>query len=98
MVNFEMRHRPTDLASPAGATQDCLVQLYILPAIQPDWAGLWETAHADQQNAQQKLGINRRTAPLAVAILQLFAHKSEADVLFDEPQQMILRNLIFQAK
>jgi len=52
----------------------------------------------DQQDAQQKLWINRRTPRLAVAVLQLFAHEGEADVLFDQPQQMILRNLIFQAE
>ena len=53
---------------------------------------------ADQQDAQQKLGIDRRPARLAVAVLQLFAHEGKADVLFDEPQQMGLRNLIFQAE
>jgi hypothetical protein len=53
---------------------------------------------ADQQNAQQKLGINRRTAGLAVTLPQPLAHKGKADVFFDEPQQMALRNLIFQAE
>jgi hypothetical protein len=53
---------------------------------------------ADQQDAHQKLGINRRTTCLAVAVLQLFTHKGKADVLFDQSQQMILRNLIFQAE
>jgi len=53
---------------------------------------------ADQQDAQQKLGINRRTARLAVTVLQLLPHKGKADVLFDEPQQVGLRNLIFQAE
>jgi hypothetical protein len=53
---------------------------------------------ADQHNAQQQLGINRRSAGVAVAVLQLFPHKGEADVFFDEPQQVGLRNLIFQAK
>jgi hypothetical protein len=28
----------------------------------------------------------------------LFAHESKADVLFDEPQQVGFRNLIFQAE
>jgi hypothetical protein len=50
------------------------------------------------QDAQQKLGINRRTAFLAVAVLQFFAHKGKADVLIDEAQQMSLWNLIFQAE
>ena len=40
---------------------------------------------ADQQDAQQKLGVNRRTARLAVAVLQPFAHKGKTDVFFDEP-------------
>ncbi len=53
---------------------------------------------ADQQDAQQKLGINRRPARLAVAVLQLFAHEGKADVLFNEPQQVGLRDLIFQAE
>src|SRR5439155_12878016 len=53
---------------------------------------------ANQQNAQQKLGIDRRTAGLAVAILQLLPHKGKADVLFNQPQQMSLRNLIFQTE
>ena len=30
--------------------------------------------------------------------LQLLPHKGKADVLFDQPQQMSLRNLIFQAE
>src|SRR5713226_8215777 len=46
----------------------------------------------------KKLGINRRAARLAVPILQLFAHEGKADVLFDEPQQVGFRNLIFQAE
>ena len=50
---------------------------------------------ADQQNAQQKFGINGRTACLAVTPFQLLPHKRKADVLFNEPQQMSLWNLIF---
>jgi hypothetical protein len=53
---------------------------------------------ADQKDAQQKLRIDRRPTCLAVAILQLFAHEGEADVFFDEPQQVGFRNLIFQAE
>src|SRR6266849_3799165 len=53
---------------------------------------------ADQEDAQQKLRINRWTARLAIAVLQLFAHKRQADVLFDQPQEMTLRNLIFQSE
>jgi hypothetical protein len=53
---------------------------------------------ANQQNAQQKFGINRGPAGLAVAIFQLLPDELEADVLVDQPQQVGLRNLIFQAK
>ena len=35
---------------------------------------------ADQENAQQKLGINGRTARLAVAFLQLLSPEGKADV------------------
>src|ERR1700730_5392577 len=52
----------------------------------------------NEQNAQQQRGINRRSAGVAVAVLQLFAHKGKVDVFFDEPQQVALRNLIFQAE
>jgi hypothetical protein len=41
---------------------------------------------ADQQNAQQKFGIDGRAAHLAVTRLQLLPHKLKADVLVDEPQ------------
>ena len=53
---------------------------------------------ADQQNAQQQLGINRRPARLAVAVLQLLPDELEADVLVDQPQQMMFGNLIFQTE
>src|SRR5882724_4015114 len=53
---------------------------------------------ADQQNAQQKLGINGRTACIAVARFQPLPHKGKADVFFDEPQQLGLGNLIFPAE
>ena len=50
---------------------------------------------ADQQDAQQKLGINRRSASVAVAVFQPLPHELKADVLLDQPQQMVLGNLIF---
>ncbi len=53
---------------------------------------------ADQENAQQKLGINRGAAHLAVAVFQLLADEGKADVLFNQTQQVGFRNLIFQAK
>jgi hypothetical protein len=52
----------------------------------------------NQQNAQQKFGINRRPSGFAVAVFQLPPHKLEADVPVDQPQQMGFRNLIFQTE
>jgi hypothetical protein len=40
---------------------------------------------ADQQNAQQQLGINRGPTLLTVAVFQLLPHKLETDVLVDQP-------------
>src|SRR5580692_2829269 len=51
---------------------------------------------ADQQDAQQKFGINRGTTHFAVAVFQLLSDELEADVLVDQPQQVGFRNLIFQ--
>src|SRR5271165_1859473 len=53
---------------------------------------------ADQQDAQQQLGINRRSASIAVTRFQLLPHKGKADVPLDQPQQMSLWNLIFQTE
>ena len=53
---------------------------------------------ADQQDAQQKLGIDRGATRIAVTLFQLFPHEGKADVLIDEPQQVSLWNLIFQAE
>src|ERR1035437_5149782 len=53
---------------------------------------------ADQQNAQQELGINRGPTGFAVAVSQSLAHNLKTDVLLDQPQQVGLRNLIFQAE
>jgi hypothetical protein len=53
---------------------------------------------ADQQNAQQELGINRGATGVAVAGSQSLAHKLKTDVLVDQPQQMVFGNLIFQAE
>ena len=53
---------------------------------------------ADQQNAQQEFGINRRPPGLAVTVFQLLPHKLETDVLVDEPEQMGFRNLVFHTE
>jgi hypothetical protein len=66
-------------------------QLFHQPALAGDAVEI-----ADQQNAQQQLGIDRRSTGLAVAVFQLLPHKLEADVLVDQPQQMVFGNLIFQ--
>src|ERR1039458_7624795 len=58
----------------------------------------WHTWIANQQNAQQKFGINRRATGLAVAASQSLAHKLKTDVFFDQSQQVGFRNLIFQAE
>jgi hypothetical protein len=51
---------------------------------------------ANQQDAQQKFGINGRSPRVAVAVLQSLADEGEADVLIDEPQQVVLRNVIVE--
>src|ERR1700684_677834 len=53
---------------------------------------------ANQQDAQQKFGIDGWPPRSAVTPFQLFAYEIKADVLFNEPQQMCLWNLIFQAE
>ena len=68
-------------------------QLFHQPALAADAVQI-----ANQQNAQQQFGVNRRPPSLAVTILQLLPHKLEADMLVDQSQQMSFRNLIFQAK
>jgi hypothetical protein len=52
----------------------------------------------NQQNAQQKFGINGGPTRFTVTLLQPLAHKVKADVLLDQPQQVGFRNLIFQAE
>ena len=39
-----------------------------------------------------------RAARIAITLFQLFPYEGKADVLIDEPQQVSLRNLIFQAE
>jgi hypothetical protein len=46
MMYFEMRHTPTELASPAVPLQDETVQLCILLTIQPDRLPPGKVAHA----------------------------------------------------
>src|ERR1700679_3988898 len=53
---------------------------------------------ANQQNAQQELRIDGWTTSFAVAVLQPLAHKTEVDMLINQTQQMIFRNLIFQSE
>jgi hypothetical protein len=53
---------------------------------------------ADQNDTQQKLGVDGRAAGVAITLSQLFPHEGKADVLVDEPQQVSLWNLIVQAE
>src|SRR6516165_11106273 len=46
---------------------------------------------ADQQNAQQEFGINRRPPGLAVTVFQLLPHKVETDVLVDSLSKWVSR-------
>ena len=50
----------------------------------------------DQQNAQQQLWIDGWTPSFAIAVLKSLAHETEVDVLINQPQEVILWNLIFQ--
>ena len=53
---------------------------------------------ADQQHAQQQFGIDRWSSRVAVGVLQLRSNKIEADVTVNETEQMVFRNLIFDAE
>jgi hypothetical protein len=53
---------------------------------------------ANQQNAQQELGIDRGSSGFAVAVLEPLANKSQADVLVDEPQQVVFGDVLFQSE
>src|SRR6266853_4723399 len=52
----------------------------------------------NQHNAQQEFGIDRGATRLAVAGSKALTHKLKTDVLVDQPQQMVLGNLIFQTE
>src|SRR6201987_3466873 len=53
---------------------------------------------ADQQEAQQEFRIDRGSARIAVGVLQLLTNEIEADVPVKETEQVVFRNLIFDAK
>jgi|SRR5580698_7217935 hypothetical protein len=53
---------------------------------------------ANQQNAEQELRIDGWTTRFAVAVLQPLVYETEVDMLINQPQQMILWNLIFQSE
>src|SRR6201988_2398022 len=53
---------------------------------------------ADQQNAQEEFWIDRGSARIAVGVLQLLTNEIEADVPVDETEEVVFRNLIFDAK
>src|SRR5271166_3360835 len=52
----------------------------------------------DQQNAQQELWIDGWTPSFAIAVLKSLAYETEVNVLINQPQQVILWNLIFQSE
>ncbi|MFY9732720.1 MAG: hypothetical protein WAK24_19085, partial [Candidatus Acidiferrales bacterium] len=47
---------------------------------------------------QQKFWIDRGSARIAVGVLQLLTNEIEADVPVQETEQVVFRNLIFNAK
>jgi hypothetical protein len=51
---------------------------------------------ADQQDAQQKFGIDGRSPSIAVAVFQSLADEGEADVLINQPQQVVFGNVVAQ--
>ena len=53
---------------------------------------------ADQQDAQQKLGIDRRPGNLTVEWRQLFANRSKVHVSVDRAQQVIRWDTIVEAE
>src|ERR1700752_3217508 len=53
---------------------------------------------ADQQNAQEEFWIDRGSARIAVGVLQLLTNEIEADVPVKETEEVVFRNLIFNAK
>lgn len=51
---------------------------------------------ANQENAQQNLRVDRRPAGVAVVGPQARAHETEINLALDQPQQMGLRNMVFE--
>src|SRR5271166_216877 len=51
---------------------------------------------ANQQDAQQQFGIDGGTPSLAVAVLEPLTDEGQADVLVDEPQQVVFGDILFQ--
>src|SRR5438132_3262740 len=51
-----------------------------------------------QQDPQQHFRINPRSPRFAVGCTQLLTHKIETDVAIDQAQQVVFRNLIFDAE
>jgi len=50
---------------------------------------------AQQQHPQQHFRVNRRSASLAIGIVQFVTYKLEADVPVNQSQQVVFRDLIF---
>jgi len=88
-----MRNLLIEAQSRKPAPRQMHAQLLHQPAFTSDAVQI-----PNQQNAQQQFGINRGSSVLTVAVLEWFPHEIKADVFVDQPQQMILRNLIFQTE
>jgi len=52
----------------------------------------------DQQDTQEEFRVDGRSADIAIRVLQLLADEVEADVSVDKTQQVVFRNLIFDAE
>src|SRR5258705_12331485 len=52
----------------------------------------------DQQDEEQQFWVDGGSTGFAIGSLQLRSHEIEVDVTIDQAQQMILRNLIFEAE
>ncbi|GAA6202806.1 hypothetical protein NBRC116599_40320 [Aquicoccus sp. SU-CL01552] len=67
------------------------MHLFAEPSLRPD-----AEAIADQEHADQQLGVDGWTARVAIEIRQIGADVSQIDEAVDRAQQMILRDVIFQ--
>lgn len=55
-------------------------------------------ADLNLRSSSRLLRIDRRTASIAIAVLQLLMYEAEIDVLIDQVQQVVFGNLTFQTE